>query len=96
MAKPFDYWLKKNHYYHNRLIKFFKFAIPEQSKILQINCKNGYLLGSLNPSVGVGIDYDQETLKAAKTRYPQYSFYQGDIDQIQTKETRACFWRIRG
>jgi len=87
MAKPFDYWLKKNHYYHHRLTKFFKFAVPEQSKILQINCKNGYLLNSLNPSLGVGCDEDQEALNTAKSRYPQYTFYQGDISSVEKEET---------
>jgi len=82
MSKPFDYWLKKNKYYHHRLIKFFKFAVPQDSSVLVINCKNGYLLDSLNPSFGVGIDQDKQEIEIAKSRYPQYKFYSGNIDTI--------------
>jgi len=80
MLKPFDYWLKKNKYYHHRLKKFFNFVVPDDSKILVINCKNGYLLENLNPAVGVGIDDDLQALQIAQERYPQYRFYSGEID----------------
>ena len=87
MAKPFDYWLKKNRYYHHRLITFFQFTIPKQSKVLQINCKNGYLLDSVQPSVGIGVDEDQNALRTAKSRYPQYTFYSGGIQNIPSDQT---------
>ncbi|MDR3551185.1 MAG: hypothetical protein P4L31_07265, partial [Candidatus Babeliales bacterium] len=47
--KPFDYWLKKNSYYHKQVIKFYTFVIPEGSSVLHINCKNGYLLNAIKP-----------------------------------------------
>ncbi|MFC1842913.1 glycosyltransferase [Candidatus Dependentiae bacterium] len=86
-SKPFDYWLHKNKYYHHRLIKFFKFAIPKNSKVLVINCKNGYLLDSLEPSVGVGMGGDEEALQVARSRYPNYKFYAYPIENIQLQET---------
>jgi len=85
--KPFDYWLKKNKYYHKRLVKFFTFVVPEKSKILQIGCKNGYLLHSLNPSFGVGIDQDKTVIAPAQSRYPQYTFFNCPIEQVKIKET---------
>ena len=86
MSKPFDYWLKRNRYYHQRLIKFFTFAVPKHSTVLHINCKNGYLLENLDPSLGVGVDEDSESIRTAQSKYPQYSFYQGGIESIQTQD----------
>jgi len=87
MSKPFDYWLKKNKYYHYRLKKFFNFVVPDNSKILVINCKNGYLLESLNPAIGVGIDDDEQALQIARKRYPQYRFYSGNRDSKHPEPT---------
>lgn len=90
-TKNFDYWLKKNWYYHKKLINFFKFSVPENSKILVINCKNGYLLENLKPSFGVGIDTDAQSIEIAKERYPQYKFYSCPIEQIELDEKNAQF-----
>ena len=89
--KPFDYWLKKNKYYHKKLIEFFKFAVQENSRVLVINCKNGYLLDALKPSFGVGIDDDQEALGVARSRYPNYEFFSSLGEINQTCNTGAKF-----
>jgi len=86
-SKPFDYWLKKNQYYHHRLKKFFTFAIPKNSKVLQVGCKNGYLLDSVNPSFGVGIDQDKQAITEAKLRYPKYKFYSCPLNLLDLNNT---------
>ena len=78
----FDYWLKKNNYYHQQVMNFYRFVIPQDVSVLQINCKNGYLLDAVKPSYGVGIDTDQLCIEHARQRYPDYIFYQGDIAKI--------------
>jgi len=80
--RPFEYWLKKNRYYHKSILKFYRFLIPEDARVLQINCKNGYLLHGVTPFVGVGLDDDADALEAAKSNHPHCQFYFGDIDQI--------------
>lgn len=80
--KPFDYWLKKNKYYHKLLLKFYKFVIPENTRVLQVNCKNGYVLEYVCPKIGVGVDDDIEALEVARNRYKNFNFYVDDISHI--------------
>jgi len=56
-------------------------VVPEQSRVLQINCKNGYVLDALNPIVGVGIDDDSDALEIARQRYADFQFF-SDLGSI--------------
>ncbi|MDR3551296.1 MAG: glycosyltransferase [Candidatus Babeliales bacterium] len=84
--KPFDYWLKKNSYYHKQVIKFYTFVIPEGSSVLHINCKNGYLLNAIKPSYGVGVDEDAACIASAQDSYLGYVFHQGSIDSLSDQD----------
>src|SRR3990167_10903055 len=75
--KPYEYWLKKNWYYHKLIINFYRFVIPEGSSVLQINCKNGYLLDAVKPLFGVGIESDETIIASTRHQYPLYQFYTG-------------------
>jgi hypothetical protein len=81
--KPFDYWLKKNNYYHRQTERFYALHIPRNASVLHIGCKNGYLLGRLQPFFGVGIDDDQAEIRVAQERFPEYQFFSGDITAVQ-------------
>ena len=81
--KPFDYWLKKNKYYHQRVTDFYKVHVPEDSSVLMLNCKNGYLLHALKPFFGVGVDTDEQALQSARAQYPEYQFFSGNLDSLQ-------------
>lgn len=85
--KPFSYWLDKNHYYHYRLKKFYRFAIPEGSRVLVMQCKNGYLLDAVKASYGVGIDSDPAVISEAQATYPRYHFYAGTLAALPLKDT---------
>ncbi len=84
---PFSYWLDKHHYYYYRLKKWYRFAIPEGSQVLLIQCKNGYLLDAIKPSYGVGIDTDAAVIDEAKNLYPRLDFYVGTIADLPLKKT---------
>lgn len=84
-SKPFSYWLEKNHYYHHRLKKFYRFAVPEGMRVLALQCKNGYLLDAVKPSYGVGIDTDLAMITEAKETYARYNFYQGTLADIDER-----------
>jgi len=84
--KSFDYWLKKNSYYHQQIINFYKFMVPEQSSVLHVNCANGYVLDALKPSWGVGIDLDELCITQAQERYSAYQFYRGDVSALPQQE----------
>jgi len=65
-------------YYHHRLIEIHRHLIPPGSRILELGCGNGDLLGSLEPSFGLGVDFSHEMVKLAKSRHPGRSFSQAD------------------
>lgn len=71
---PFSYWVKKNSYYHNQLLKFYMFVIPQGMRVLQINGKNGYVLDAVQPSWGVGVDADEQYTNEARAIYPHLKF----------------------
>ncbi len=76
----YDHWLKKNWYYHGLLSKFYQFVIPENVRVLHVGSKSGYLLRSVKPSLGVGLDEDKQILQHAREQYPEFSFYAGVKD----------------
>jgi hypothetical protein len=75
----YDHWLKKNWYYHRLLSAFYQFVIPQNARVLHVGSKSGYLLKSVNPSVGVGLDMDEQVIRHARSQYPEFSFYTGTI-----------------
>ncbi|HMS35158.1 MAG TPA: glycosyltransferase [Ignavibacteria bacterium] len=81
-----DKWIKKNKYYYEYLIEFLKFNIPEGSRVIEIGCGTGFILDSLKPSRGVGIDISPEMIKVSKNKYPDYDFYLMDAENITIDE----------
>ena len=73
-------------YYHSRLQEIYRLNIPEHSRVLELGCGCGDLLASLNPSVGVGVDFSGEMLAIARSRYPDLTFLQQDVQQLVLDE----------
>lgn len=73
--QSYDYWLKKNNYYHTYVAKMYRSCIARGQTILQLGCKNGFILPLLDPSYAIGVDDDAECIKSAQTRYPAYRFF---------------------
>lgn len=90
-ARNFDYWLKKNNYYHTLMRKFYQFTVPTDTRVLHIGCKNGYLLRMLKPSFAMGIETDAYELQCARDRYPQYSFKAFDDSAAWANEVNEPF-----
>ena len=89
IASQKDNWVRRNKYYHNDLIGFFKYNIPENSNILEIGCGTGDVLNRLKPKRGVGIDISSEMIRMAKEKYTknnQLEFIQMDAENITLEE----------
>lgn len=71
----FDYWLKKHRYYHERTVSFYRSLVPSKSRVLHVQCKNGYILKALDPAVAVGVDGDTAALQTAEKENSNFSFY---------------------
>ncbi len=72
IAEDYDYWKKKNYYYHQNLKDLYKSFIPRGSEVLEIGCGTGDILVSLEPSRGLGIDISKKMIKRAKEKYREH------------------------
>ncbi|MCD4652477.1 glycosyltransferase [bacterium] len=52
--------------YFKELERFYRFAIPEGSSVLEVGCGTGRLLSALKPSRGLGIDPDNKRIEVAR------------------------------
>lgn len=105
-----SYHPKKNSYYFNYITKLYRFLIQQNSRVLHIGCRDGYLLHVLNPAFGHGIDENEQVIEQARNRNPQYSFHAGIKDfvvkeqfdfiilsasSLQTHDVQAFFEEVR-
>ena len=74
-------WIKKSRGFYMEDIKAMQEFIPEGSKILEIGCGNGHLLGALKPLHGVGIDISPKMISEAKKKYENLNFIEADIEK---------------
>jgi len=68
------------HRYVNRLIG--QMVLP-RSKILDIGCGDGLLLGTLAPQTGVGIDLNPDLIEQAARFYPRLKFHACPIETYE-------------
>jgi ubiquinone/menaquinone biosynthesis C-methylase UbiE len=87
MAGKRDSYIKRNSYYYDDLIKMLKYNIPEGTSVLEIGCGTGFILNSLRPKRGVGIDISGQMVRNAEEKYPHLKFYQMDAEDITLTET---------
>jgi ubiquinone/menaquinone biosynthesis C-methylase UbiE len=78
-----DYWDKYakgrlGRYYHEMLRHVYRALIPPGKRVLEIGCGEGDLLATLEPSVGVGIDFSPHMIAAATRKHPELVFVERD------------------
>ena len=85
-ARKLRNWKSRGRSYHQRLEQVYRFLIPTGSKVLELGCACGDLLASLQPAVGVGVDFSPEMLEIARERYPHLRFIQADVHELALDE----------
>lgn len=85
----FAYWLKKNWYYHRSLQAMYQRFVEPKKRVLQVACRNGYLLHAVQAEsgYGVGIDEDPAHIQQARETYPDYQFHVGSIESFVSDQT---------
>ncbi|GAB1405398.1 bifunctional class I SAM-dependent methyltransferase/glycosyltransferase family 2 protein [Lentimicrobium sp.] len=79
-------YIRRNRYYYQNLRNFFRFYIPEGSRIAEIGCGTGWLLNALKPSYGLGIDFSPAMIDIARENYPHLQFRVMDAEHLETDE----------
>lgn len=82
IAPELDRWSDRNRAYYRDLEKFHQFFVPPGSRVLEIGCGTGDLLASLQPAVGVGIDFAAPVVEIARSKYPYLTFYCRDAEKL--------------
>ncbi|MSU73826.1 class I SAM-dependent methyltransferase [Candidatus Kaiserbacteria bacterium] len=82
IAEDYDYWKKKNAYYHENLKALYGEYIPKGERVLEIGCGTGDILARLEPKEGRGVDVSEEMVEIARRKYsgkPNLQFEREDI-----------------
>jgi ubiquinone/menaquinone biosynthesis C-methylase UbiE len=75
-------WQPLRTFYQKRLAEIYRFLIPPGMRVLEAGCSRGDLLAAVSPSYGVGVDLSPAMIAAAKARYPELHFMEGDAQRI--------------
>jgi ubiquinone/menaquinone biosynthesis C-methylase UbiE len=73
-------------YYHRRLIEVYQFLVAPGQSILELGCGRGDLLAALKPDLGVGVDFSEEMLRAARRQHPTLHFVYADAHALNLTE----------
>ena len=73
--------------YHQRLAQVYQTLVPRGQRVLEIGCGAGDLLASLQPSLGVGLDFSGEMTRLAARKYPSLRFIQADAHSFDLQDT---------
>ena len=77
-----DEWIRRNQAYYDDDRAYMRFAVPEESSVLDLGCGTGDLLAALRPSRGVGIDFSDAMVEIAKRNHPDLEFIAGDVEDL--------------
>ena len=80
IAHSRDDWIEKNQFYYVNDYRYMRFLVPEGLRVLDLGCGTGRLLSEVKPLQGLGIDLSAEMIKTAKSKYPEFEFLVGDIE----------------
>jgi SAM-dependent methyltransferase len=79
-------WRKRNSYYYRWLDRIYRFVVRPNSRVLHVGCECGDLLAAVEPSYGVGVDPDADSIELAKKRFPHLKFYAKDLRELELDE----------
>jgi SAM-dependent methyltransferase len=77
-------WRKCNLYYYKDLETFFKFIVQPGSDILEVGSGLGFLLNTVNPQYGLGIDINPTAVEYARKNFPHLDFRVENAENFQT------------
>lgn len=74
LAPDRNKWVRKNQYFYNDILRFFRFSVPENSRVLELGFDDGWLLYALKPSRGVYLGISEILNEQGHIRHPELVF----------------------
>lgn len=84
LAPERDKWYRRNRYYHNDHLRYFRYLVGSGKRVLELGCGDGRLLAALDPAVGVGIDVSPAMIAQARRHYPSLDFQIADAGDLSS------------
>lgn len=81
------FWEQKARVYYEDQVRYFRFLVPEDLRVLEVGSGLGTLLAAVKPARGVGIDVSPEMVKEAARQHPSLEFRIGDAETLELHET---------
>jgi len=86
VARELGAWKGWGGYYHRRLAEVYQSVVSPGQSVLEVGCARGDLLAALKPSSGVGVDFSEEMINAARQRHPELRFVHADAHALELNE----------
>ena len=86
VARQLKAWKGWGGYYHQRLAEVYQSVVASGQSVLEVGCARGDLLAAVRPSVGVGVDFSEEMINAARQRHPELSLVHADAHNLDLAE----------
>ena len=86
VARNQDSWSGWGAYYHRRLTQVYQSLVAPGQSVLELGCARGDLLAALRPASGIGVDFSEEMIHAARRRHPDLGFVHADVHELNLQE----------
>src|SRR5215467_12557575 len=86
VARKLETWTGWGGYYHRRLTQVYQSLVSPGQSVLELGCARGDLLAALKPAMGVGVDFSEEMILAAREQHPHLRFVHADVHEVQLSE----------
>jgi ubiquinone/menaquinone biosynthesis C-methylase UbiE len=86
VARNLETWTSWGGYYHRRLTQVYQSLVAPGQSVLELGCGRGDLLAALKPALGVGVDFSEEMIRAARRRHPHIRFVHTDAHALDLTE----------
>jgi SAM-dependent methyltransferase len=77
-----DKWRKRNLSYYHDLEQICQFYVQPNSDVLVVGSGHGYLLNSVNPKYGLGLENNSQAAEMARQKFPHLEFWVQEADSF--------------
>jgi len=86
-------WFKRNYIYHEQIVEACRPFLNPGSRVLELGCSTGDLLGALSPSYAVGVDISPAMIEVAREKFPERfgedAAFDGHAARINPQDDRS-------
>ncbi|GBF82955.1 glycosyltransferase [Aphanothece sacrum] len=79
-------WRNRNLSYYQDIEELYQFFVQPQSEVLEIGSGTGYLLESVKPKYGLGIDTNSQVIENSQKRFPELEFWVEKAELFQSNK----------